>query len=83
VASKFFGTSRNSLHVGRTATIPYTGEPFLAESGEIDAVLAGTIRNANPTRSSTNCVNCVVAVDAILSGRPASALPLVRNPFKC
>jgi hypothetical protein len=27
------------------------------------------------TRSGSNCVNCVVAVDAILSGRPASALP--------
>jgi RHS repeat-associated protein len=35
---------------------------------------AGSIRNVNPTRSATNCVNCAIATDATLAGRPASAL---------
>jgi RHS repeat-associated protein len=36
--------------------------------------LAGSIRNANPLGGTMNCVNCVVAGDAILGGRAASAL---------
>jgi len=39
-----------------------------------DSVLAGSIRNVNPLRSATNCVNCAVATDATLAGHPASAL---------
>jgi papain fold toxin 1 (glutamine deamidase) of polymorphic toxin system len=38
------------------------------------APLAGSIRNVNPLGSTTNCVNCVVATHAMLSGRAASAL---------
>lgn len=41
----------------------------------VDTQLAGSIRNANPAGGTRNCGNCVIAVDAILSGRPASALP--------
>ncbi|TAG46818.1 MAG: hypothetical protein EAZ30_11500 [Betaproteobacteria bacterium] len=37
--------------------------------------LAGSIRNVNPTGGDMNCVNCVIATDAVLSGAPASALP--------
>jgi RHS repeat-associated protein len=37
--------------------------------------LAGSIRNVNPSGSMTNCVNCAIATDATLAGRPASALP--------
>jgi filamentous hemagglutinin len=36
--------------------------------------LAGSVRNANPLRGTTNCVNCVIATNATLSGRPAGAL---------
>lgn len=42
---------------------------------------AGSIRNVNPTGSGTNCVNCVVATDATLTGRPASALPSGPQPI--
>jgi len=42
---------------------------------------AGSIRNVNPTGSGTNCVNCVVAPDATLAGRPASALPSGPQPI--
>jgi hypothetical protein len=35
---------------------------------------AGTIRNVNTIGGSDNCVNCAVATDATLAGRPASAL---------
>lgn len=38
-------------------------------------IKAGAIRCVNPGRGTKNCVNCVVATDAILAGRPASALP--------
>jgi filamentous hemagglutinin len=37
--------------------------------------LAGSIRQINPTRDRMNCVSCVVAVDASLTGHPASAVP--------
>jgi hypothetical protein len=39
------------------------------------AGIAGSIRNVNPLRSLTNCVNCAIATDATLAGRAASALP--------
>ncbi len=42
---------------------------------------AGSIRDVNPTGSGTNCVNCVVATDATLAGRPASALPSGAQPI--
>lgn len=35
----------------------------------------GSIRNVNPLKSTTNCVNCAIATDLTLSGRPTSALP--------
>ena len=39
------------------------------------SILAGTVRRINPGQSKTNCVNCVIATDAMLAGHPASALP--------
>lgn len=36
---------------------------------------AGSIRNVNPTNGKQNCVNCAIATDATLAGRPTSALP--------
>jgi hypothetical protein len=38
-------------------------------------VVAGSIRRVNPTGGTMNCVNCAIATDATLAGRPASALP--------
>ncbi|WP_420139756.1 PAAR domain-containing protein [Sphingomonas sp.] len=35
---------------------------------------AGTIRNINAVGGDMNCVNCAIATDATLAGRPASAL---------
>ncbi len=36
---------------------------------------AGAIRRVNPCGGTKNCVDCVVATDALLAGHPASALP--------
>lgn len=36
---------------------------------------AGSIRGVNPTGGMKNCANCAIATDAMLAGRPASALP--------
>ncbi len=36
--------------------------------------IAGSIRNVNPLRGTSNCVNCAIATDATLGGAPASAL---------
>lgn len=49
---------------------------FVAPNGT-----AGTIRNVNPTGSGMKCMNCVVATDATLSGRAASALPSGVQPI--
>lgn len=38
-------------------------------------ILAGTIRCVNSRKGTSNCVNCAIATDAVLDGRPASALP--------
>lgn len=45
----------------------------VAKVGEASE-LAGAIRNINAVRGGTNCVNCAIATDATLAGRPASAL---------
>jgi hypothetical protein len=37
--------------------------------------VAGSIRKVNPTGGILNCVNCAIATDATLAGRPASAMP--------
>lgn len=37
-------------------------------------MFAGSIRSINRRRGTMNCVNCAVATDAMLAGRPASAL---------
>ncbi|NUF13660.1 hypothetical protein HUN21_17705 [Acinetobacter oleivorans] len=36
--------------------------------------IAGSIRDVNPLRGTNNCVNCAVATDYTLAGRPTSAL---------
>jgi RHS repeat-associated protein len=41
---------------------------------------AGSIRNVNAIGGRMNCVNCVIATDATLAGRPASAL--AGGPFR-
>jgi RHS repeat-associated protein len=42
--------------------------------GGVRGLNAGSIRNVNPTGGTLNCVNCAIATDATLAGRPASAL---------
>jgi Papain fold toxin 1, glutamine deamidase len=39
------------------------------------AKTAGSIRGVNAVGGTMNCVNCVIAADATLAGRAASALP--------
>lgn len=50
------------------------GQPSGAALFETRAAagIAGSIRNVNPLRSLTNCVNCAIATDATLAGRAAS-----------
>ena len=43
--------------------------------------VAGSIRNVNPLGGTTNCVNCSIATDATLGGRPASALASGPTPI--
>ena len=43
-------------------------------------IVAGSIRGVNPGCGTMNCVNCAVATDALLAGRPASAL--LGGPYK-
>jgi hypothetical protein len=38
-------------------------------------IKAGTVRTVNPGGGTMNCVNCVIATDALLAGHPATALP--------
>jgi len=45
-----------------------------AAKGLSAAEEAGSIRNVNAVGGNMNCVNCVIATDAMLSGQPASAL---------
>ena len=54
--------------------------PAIATAGAASTGLtAGSIRNVNPGFPAagriSNCVNCAIAADATLAGRPASALP--------
>jgi hypothetical protein len=54
---------------------PNRSSPFGSARGPAaDDAEAGSIRNVNPLRGNTNCVNCAAATDATLAGRPASAL---------
>ncbi len=39
-----------------------------------ESALAGSIKNVNKVGGEMNCVNCAIATDATLAGRPASAL---------
>jgi RHS repeat-associated protein len=55
--------------------IPILGRTALAAIAARNARIAGSIRRVNPTGSKTNCVNCAIATDSMLAGRPASALP--------
>lgn len=43
-------------------------------SGAGPAAEAGSIRGVNTVGGSMNCINCAIATDATLAGRPASAL---------
>lgn len=46
-----------------------------ASAADFCEATAGSIRNVNVVGGTMNCVNCVVATDATLAGRAASALP--------
>jgi filamentous hemagglutinin len=54
------------------ASTPRSGAAGI-ETPEIQAT-AGSIRNVNPKGGIDNCVNCAIATDATLAGKPASAL---------
>ncbi len=48
---------------------------------EADYQAERVARTANPLGGTENCVNCSIAVDAILAGRPASALLSAPKPL--
>ena len=88
-AAADFGTltGRNTSLLGRAGALASLGTEIFSPVSFRDAKAgvrfvgdeisdrAGSIRNVNPTRGRRNCVNCAVATDATLAGRPASALP--------
>jgi hypothetical protein len=52
----------------------HAGRILSTKGGLVMTILAGTVRRINPRQSKTNCVNCAIATDAMLAGRPASAM---------
>ena len=64
-------------YAGELASLAFGGEAAGAERAGLFAEdkLVGGSYNVNPSGSLSNCGNCVVAMDATLAGRPASALP--------
>lgn len=63
--------SRHSYHYGLGLA---RAAARLGGYGSAPSPTAGSTRNVNPLGGTQNCVNCVVATDARLAGRPASAL---------
>ena len=70
-----------SFQLGRLALISLgliadiqAGSDGLPMGGGFASVEAGSIRGVNAIEGKMNCVNCVVATDATLAGRQASAL---------
>ncbi|WP_460733221.1 RHS repeat-associated core domain-containing protein [Lysobacter tyrosinilyticus] len=55
---------------------PYTATQVTVVAGEAAGVTgaAGAIRGVNAVGGTRNCVNCAIATDALLAGRPASAM---------
>lgn len=72
-------TERREAVFGRGAAHVYDGLPQLvranADPGGYRSApqTAGSIRRVNPLGGAQNCVNCAIATDATLAGRPASA----------
>ena len=60
---KFFKKNKKSEDIKKQAV-----------SDDVTKGTAGSVRNVNPTKGTQNCVNCSIATDATLAGRPASAL---------
>ena len=78
-----------SSAAGGSTTRALMGEQVTAGTAATDAAVgvatagllkgagsvAGSIRNVNAVGGNMNCVNCAIATDATLAGRPASAMP--------
>jgi RHS repeat-associated protein len=43
--------------------------------------IAGSVRRINPTGGTNNCINCSIATDAMLNGRPTTALSGYATPL--
>jgi RHS repeat-associated protein len=73
------GEKSAMLGVGIVGAVVGLAELKAAATAARAGELAGSIRNVNPgfptAGRTTNCVNCSIATDATLAGRPASALP--------
>ena len=65
-------------YIVKGGALAYKGVKSINKGTEITHGLAkstaGSIRNVNPTKGTRNCVNCSIATDSTLAGRPASAL---------
>lgn len=80
LAAATAGTGAAASAEVRGATALTRGAVSTARGAAAEARLSGTIRNVNPLRGTTNCLNCAVATDATLAGRPASALLSTPQP---
>ena len=69
-------------HIRSGQAAASSGAPKASEGAAAGAgpVRAGSIRDVNPLGGTQNCVNCVIAGDATLSGSRASALNAVGPP---
>ena len=63
----------NGDGVTRTAVTCETGGGSSGDAVGVASESAGSIRNVNPGGGTMNCVNCVVATDAMLDGAKVSA----------
>jgi len=70
-AAKDYGAH---LADGAIAWATAGGAKSAPRAGATTTEVAGSIRNVNKVGGTTNCVNCAIATDATLAGKPASAL---------
>lgn len=71
--AKLFGIAEDISRFEKTMEFSSKATPIMYEP-KIEKNLAGSIRDVNKIGGTENCVNCAIATDATLAGRPASAL---------
>ena len=74
-AAEMAATSRSVSEVNEALSLSLSQAPSEIEeiaAAENERLIAGSIRNVNPTGGTMNCVNCSIATDLTLAGNAAS-----------